>query len=138
MAAVVYRYRLPYVVEDAQSFPGLNLALRNPADPSRFAYAQAVVDSGAEYSLFDGQIASAIGLDLLAGKRFGFETISGSPIESRIHPVILVHGELGEFKLDLRFSTGTIARNILGRDFFNLAQIGFRERQSLLMITPEP
>jgi hypothetical protein len=36
------------------------------------------------------------------------------------------------------FSSGEIHRNLLGRDFFNLAQIGFRERHLTFFITPSP
>ena len=50
----------------------------------------------------------------------------------------LFHGDLGEFELEIGFSESPIRRNILGRDFFNLLQIGFRERYLVFYVTPTP
>ena len=69
---------------------------------------QCHLDSGAEVSLFDGEIAHGIR-----------------------------HEELGEHELRVGFSEQRQARNLLGRDFFNLFRIGFRERQSILLFEPE-
>ena len=40
--------------------------------------------------------------------------------------------------MELRFSIGQIQRNLLGRDFFNLMQIGFRERHLEVFLTASP
>ena len=40
--------------------------------------------------------------------------------------------------LDIGFSTVPLRRNLLGRDFFNLVQIGFRERQQVFYVRGEP
>ena len=87
---------------------------------------RAQLDSGAEYSLFQGGLAVAIGLDQL----FVFNLANGAPLESRILSITLSHAELGRFNLLARFSTGPLRRNILGRDFFDLLQIGFDEHHS--------
>jgi hypothetical protein len=49
-----------------------------------------------------------------------------------------MHPDLGSFTLEVGFSSTDIHRNLLGRDFFNLAQIGFRERFLTLYVTPAP
>ena len=53
------------------------------------------------------------------------------------HRVRLSHEELGHHELRVGFSEQPIARNLLGRDFFGLFQIGFWESQSRLLFSPE-
>jgi len=98
----------------------------------------AYLDSGAQRSLFDGTLAMSIGLDLLAGHRLMFGSAVGFSIEGTIHPVRLSHPDLASFDLEIGFSTVPLRRNLLGRDFFNLVQIGFRERQQLFHVRVEP
>ena len=96
------------------------------------------MDSGAELSLFDGQIALAIGLELQRGVVQVYGTSSGATLMARVHHVRLTHKELGDDDLRVGFSEQPIARNLLGRDFFGLFQIGFWESQSTLLFSPEP
>lgn len=56
----------------------------------------------------------------------------------RVHRVSLSHPTLGNFEIEIGFSTEPIRREILGRDFFSQIQIGFREKQLSYYITPEP
>jgi hypothetical protein len=98
----------------------------------------AYLDSGAERSLFEGWITRAIGLDLLAGRTIPYASLTRQTIEGRLHPVRLSHPSLGHFELEVGFSTGNISRNILGRDFFNLIQVGFRENHLAFYVTPTP
>ena len=98
----------------------------------------AFIDSGAENSLFNGAFAHSLGIDLLDGRPKVYVGIGGNQIDARIHGVKISNPDIGEFALDVGFSTSQISRNLLGRDFFNLVQIGFRERQLSFMITPEP
>ncbi len=74
----------------------------------------------------------------MAGKHFVFGLMNGSSLDARTLPVVLAHRDLGEFSIDLRFSMNPLQRNLLGRDFFNLVQIGFRERflETYLTATP--
>jgi hypothetical protein len=90
----------------------------------------AELDSGAEYSFFDGQLAVDIGMDLFDGKHFVFELATGISLDARILPVVLSHSELGRFSIQARFSTAPLRRNILGRDFFDLLPVGFDEHRS--------
>ncbi len=90
----------------------------------------AELDSGAEYSLFQGSLATAIGLDLFGGERFAFDLANGAALGARILPIMLSHAELGRFGLHGRFSTGPLRMNILGRDFFDLLPVGFDEHHS--------
>ena len=104
--------------------------LQNPTTGTKTLETNAELDSGAEYSLFDGQLAVDIGLDLFEGTPFAFGLVNGISLNSRILPVVITHGELGRFNFHARFSTGPLRRNILGRDFFDLLQVGFDEHHS--------
>jgi len=41
-------------------------------------------------------------------------------------------------RLEVGFSSVTIKHNLLGRDFFSLLQIGFRERRQTIYVSLEP
>jgi hypothetical protein len=136
---VAYRFQFPYRYSPAgEPFPILPVVVTNPRQHSHAVDAIAYLDSGAQRSLFDGTVARVIGLDLLAGRRLQFASPAGMPIEAMLHTVRLSHPELGDFDLAVGFSTAPLRRNLLGRDFFNLVQIGFRERHELFYITPRP
>lgn len=64
--------------------------------------------------------------------------MTGQRLEARSHRVQLRHESLGDFELEIGFSTGHISRNVLGRDFLNLVQVGFRENQLAFYMTPKP
>lgn len=136
---VIYQHQRNYLfVGEGRRFPGLPIQVQNPNAPDRLIEIPAFLDSGAEYSLFNGWIADSIGLDLYAGPERRYAPTRGDSLEARIHRVNLVHPELGTFDLNIGFSTDEIRRNLLGRDFFNLIQIGFRERHLVFYVTPTP
>ena len=62
----------------------------------------------------------------------------GTVLTATIHPVRLTHSDLGDFELEVGFTSVNIKRNLLGRDFFNLLQIGFRERRQMFYVSLEP
>ena len=139
MPTVTYTYRFPYgYSSQGQPFPILPIQLLNPADTRRSVEVAAYLDSGTERSLFDGTLALALGIDLLHGRRITYFSAGGTGIDAFVLPVKIRHPELGQFDLEVGFSSITLARNLLGRDFFNLVQIGFREHHLLFYITPEP
>ncbi|MFQ5790117.1 MAG: hypothetical protein ACE5JI_06520, partial [Acidobacteriota bacterium] len=84
-----------------------------------------------------GSSRRSIGLDFIGGTRKNFQTAGRQIIEARLHEVRLHHEELGTFDLEVAFSD-QVFRNLLGRDFFNLIQIGFRERRLEFYVTPRP
>jgi hypothetical protein len=126
---VQYAHRLAYPLDSlGKPFPILQLRISNPADSEQGLDIEGYLDSGAEYSLFNGWMATAIGFDLLSGTERKYGPIVGPTIVGRVHRIRLAHPAVGTFDLDVGFSTQEIRREILGRDFFNLVQIGFRER----------
>lgn len=111
----------------------------SPADSGRAVDLDAYLDSGAERSLFNGILAPLLGIDdLFGGPEIPFQSTVGAALTARLHPVRLSHPALGLLDLEMAFSTAHINRNLLGRDFFSRAQIGFRESRLALYITAQP
>lgn len=96
------------------------------------------LDTGAGLSLIDGQIALSLGLDLYAGTAIPLSTATGMRFEARLHRVVLQHETLGRFEFEVGFTTSDLYRNLLGRDFMNFVQVGFRENQLTFYVTPKP
>jgi len=139
MPTIEYPYQFDYTYDEhGDLFPRLPLGVSRPGHSGKPVDIDAHVDSGAERSLFDGWIGASLGIDVLAGSRFAFETTMGSVLTATMHTVQLLHPELGTFELEVGFSSSHIRRNLLGRDFFNLVQIGFRERHSLFYVSARP
>jgi hypothetical protein len=137
---VRYDHELPYAYDEVtgERFPRLTFCLSAPDDPSRAVDVDAFLDSGAQCSLFDGRLAKAIGVDPLSGPEKTFASATGGSISATLHRVRIEHTLLGAFDLDVGFSSSHIRRNLLGRDFFNLVQLGFRERHLTLFVTATP
>jgi hypothetical protein len=136
MINIAYSYELDYLSDGDRRFPGLFVRFASETDAVGFD-TDAHLDSGAETSLFDGEITTVLGLDLLSGEERVFHTASGAEIEARLHEVTFFHDDLGEFTMKVAFSTGKIHRNLLGRDFMSLVQIGFRERHLRIHVERE-
>jgi hypothetical protein len=120
------------------SFPVLQVELVNPADPEQRVDVDAYLDTGASRSVFFGWIPAAIGLDLLHGQPLSYLNNMGQEQEGRVLPVTIRHPDLGQFTIELGFALWEAPRSLLGRDFLNLVQIGFRERQLEFYIEPNP
>ncbi len=90
MPEVSYRISLDYLrdPETGEPFPGLWMVVGHP-DKHRELEVQCHLDSGAEVSLFDGQIAHGIGLGLQRGDVQVFSASSGAKLAARLHRVRL-------------------------------------------------
>lgn len=139
MATVSYTHQFDYVHhEDGGRHPQLSFRVSSLENPALVVDIDASIDSGAERSLMDGQVAVLLGLDVLDGSKLTFETMAGSYLSSTLHTIQLAHADLGTFQMEVAFSAGKIRRNLLGRDFFDLVQIGFREHHLTFFVTPAP
>jgi len=102
-------------------------------------YVRAHLDTGADLSLFDGAlVVPTLGIELMAGREIRLSSAGAFVFSARIHRLELSHPDLGRFTLDAAISTVPIRRNLLGRDFFQHIQIGFREFHHTFLITPAP
>lgn len=138
-SSVSYSHRFEYSYdEDGGRSPLLSVRVSNLDDPALMVDVDVAVDSGAERSLLDGQVGALLGLDVLRGPRLSFETMAGGVFTATLHAVRLSHPDLGMFELEVAFSQSEIRRNLLGRDFFDLVQIGFREHHLAFFMTPSP
>lgn len=139
MIIVEYATDLPYSYDpNGHLFPRLTMRLQNPDHEEQALEVDAYLDSGAERSLFDGRFAGIVGFDLLSGPEWRFSGTSGAHITARLHRVIVSHPALGTHSIELAFSTASLSRSLIGRDIFALCQIGFREAQSRVLISPLP
>jgi hypothetical protein len=136
---VSYDFEFEYPYDPAgRRFPYLTLTVSRPGLSEQATDVDAFIDTGAEASLFNGEVASVIGVDLLSGEPKEFQSSAGPRVEARVHRVCLDHDQLGQFEIRLAFSTGRLYRNLLGRDFLNLVQVGIRERQQRFFLSPRP
>jgi hypothetical protein len=136
---VSYIHRFEYGYDqNARRLPLLKFRVSNISDPTLMVDVEGALDSGAERSLLNGRIGVALGFDVLGGPRLNFETMGGSLLAATLQRVRLSHPKLGTFELEVAFSTGDIQRNLFGRDFFDLVQIGFREHHLAFYVTPSP
>lgn len=138
MVNVEYRYQYEYRYLGDERFPIIQLTITNPADLTQSIDVDAYIDSGAERSIFNGFVIPVIGLELLNGGRKEYSPTAGSAITAYLHRVRFGHPDLGTFDLEVGFSDVQLRRNLLGRDFFNLFQIGFRENQLLYFLDANP
>jgi hypothetical protein len=138
LTTVDYDFEFSYTALHIGSFPMLALRITSLRDPQQALDVDAFIDSGTGSSLFSGEIAASIGLDLLAGPRKTYVPIRGPRLAASVHRVRLSHELLGDFDLEVGFSLEPITRNLLGRDFFDLIQIGFREHQLVFLVKPTP
>jgi hypothetical protein len=136
-----YTLSFEYLVDpiSGDRYPGLTVRISLPGSSDSGVDLDVHLDSGADRSLLNGEIiVPALELDLLSGPVRRYEPIAGALLEARIHKISIFHPDLGLFLFDVGISTASLRRNILGRDFFNLVQIGFREHHQTIFVTPEP
>lgn len=112
--------------------------MSHPEDPELGIDMDAHLDSGAELSLFNGDFLTALNITLINSKPKGYSPTVGPSVTGYMHNVRLTVPGVGNFDLEVGFSDVPIRRNLLGRDFFNLVQIGFREHQLQFFIDPTP
>lgn len=139
MVTVAYEHEIPYGHDpNGRRYPRLTLRIENPVEPNEALDIDAHLDSGAERSLFDGRLAPLLGLDLLRGRELVLQSVTGMSVPTRLHRIRAKHADLGSFDLEGAFTTIPIGRNLLGRDFFALAQVGFRESRLTLYLAAQP
>ena len=138
MVRVDYQYSFNYRQLESGSFPVLQVRITRQDDPELGVDADVYLDSGAERSLFNGQLLAALEIDLINDKPKPYGSTIGNSITGYLHDVRLTVPDVGDFSLEIGFSEVQITRNLLGRDFFNLVQIGFREHQLQYYLNTNP
>ncbi len=137
LTVVAYTYSYDYREMPKGFFPVLQVQL-SVAGGAGAIDVDAYLDTGAQYSLFDGAYLQGLGLNLLAGVARTLQTLTKNPVDSYVHTVRIEHDDLGSFDLPIGFSDVPIARNVLGRDFFDRVQVGFREHHRTFYMISAP
>ena len=97
----------------------------------------ALVDSGAAFSLFDGQLAAPLGFELGEGRPVDYSLLSGDRLRAYMHRAYVEVDGLGYWS-EVAFSEQQIPRNLLGRaDFFLRHRIGFSEHFQEILLARE-
>jgi len=132
---VTYRYSFPYrlIPGEGGAFPAISVRL---ISAHGMVDSLAILDSGAEQSMFDGTLLVPLGLSLLQGKSISLLSLGG-PLTAYQHAVeVEVQGH--RFPCETCFSSQSIRHNLLGRNFFTYVQVGFRESRLEIYFDPTP
>lgn len=129
-----FQYRPIPGIDSSTFFPAVSVGLIGPNAAEDLL---AIVDTGAMFSLFNGERAKSIGLDLASGKSIRLTGLSGA-MSARLHRVTLeILGTA--ISCEVAFSEWPIRRELLGRhDLFSRVRFGFREGTSLGYFHPQP
>jgi len=121
-----------YIQRNLQFFPAIHLKLR---EPKIAMTAEALIDSGASFSIFRPEIAEYLGIQIEKGKQVYLEGIGGR-ILGYIHEVRVSIDKCNFFKCKIVFSREFhVSFNLLGRDnFFKQFIISFHEKDQNVVI----
>ena len=137
MATVIsFDHEVEYLDTPDGRAPALMVAIENPRRPGRSMESIAYLDTGAERTLFDGEMAESLGINIFDGRKVLCSPTRGGSFGAREHEVILSHPSIGRLRLTVYFSEEPIRRMLLGRDFFELMQIGFRQYEQMFFLSP--
>lgn len=122
----------PYLKKDGQFFPIIKVKLRGPKEE---VIVEALVDSGASFSVFRAEVADYLGIPLRKGKLIYLTGIGGR-ILGYLHKIPIKVGNKN-FSCKIVFSKEfMVSLNILGRDnFFIPFLITFNEKLKKIKIT---
>ena len=98
----------------------------------------ALVDSGADRSLFDMEVGKDIGLDIESGEVEYFGGIGGSRVEAFVHKVRLQVAEIEKaVEVPIGFTKNLGVSGILGQEgFFDAFRIKFEKDHDTFEIVP--
>jgi hypothetical protein len=138
LVLVDYQHSFNYRQFASGSFPVVQVRITRQDDPEIGIDTDAYLDSGASRSLFNGRLLAALEIEVVNGSAVPYSTTDGRSITGYLHDVRLRIPDVCDFNLAIGFTETDIVRNLLGRDFFNLVQIGFRERQLQYYLNTTP
>lgn len=106
--------------------------------PTGSCLGYALIDSGADRSLFNIQIAEKIGLNLIDAPEENFGGIEGGNLKAKLHKVKLeIVGMNEEIEILAGFVDSSGVATILGQDgFFDSFRIKFEKDHGIVEIVP--
>ena len=125
------KLEFPYVLKRDKYYPIIDIVLTKDNNSIK---TDAIVDSGAILSIFQGNIAEYLGLEIEDGKEQLFQGIGGK-ITGYMHS-IKVKIDSAEFPCRIAFSNElAMSLNIIGREsFFDRFRITFDEKIKKLIL----
>jgi hypothetical protein len=98
----------------------------------------AIIDSGADCSVFSAVAARALGIDLQQGEHRQFFGVSEVPIDVYFHPIqFSIAGHKKAVEMEVGFTESSRVVGILGqRDFFEQYKVTFERYRECIEITP--
>lgn len=131
-----YNYTSFYIEGRSKAIkrPMIEIEVFGPGDSKKF---DALIDSGADVSLFNLEIAEALGIDLVNAKPANFTGIAGSVNGYRIDKTkIKVDGFAQAVEIPACFVDSPSVGILLGQDgFFDLHRIKFEKDHDAFEIT---
>ena len=118
-------------------YPIIPIRIINPNDPNKLIDIRAMIDSGADVSIFPGSLGRVIGLNIENDKIEIIKGIGGQEIITYLHEIIF---EIGGWKYPsiTCFSSDEITFPVLGRNgFFDLFEIKFDFRKEIIELKPK-
>jgi hypothetical protein len=98
----------------------------------------AIIDSGADVSVFNADIASLLGIAPNTGSPYPLSGLVGGSIDAWLHPVELTLGEFSSVAINVAFTNTSMPEaSVLGqRGFFDNFQIRFQRYKNQIEIYP--
>lgn len=105
-------------------------------DPTRYADILALVDSGADLSLFHASVGRLLGIDVTQGRPIRFRGVSGTGFTVYLHTIHLqIRGARGAIALEAGFTDAPIVKAILGQvGLFDAYRITFERAKERIEI----
>ena len=100
---------------------------------------EALIDSGADFNIFNAEIGEILGINIRSGKKVKFSGIAGKPFEVYLHNLTLgVGGWQYKIMAGFSYEISPYGFGILGqKGFFNLFGVKFIFSKGIIEITPE-
>ena len=106
-----------------QGYPLIQVVLVGPKEKIRML---ALLDSGADYSLFSLEVAERLGIKVEKGKRISLQGVAGKPFTGFLHEVPV---QVEDITLKCKIVFSKVRAALLGRDnFFLPFLITFNEK----------
>ncbi|MDP3052097.1 MAG: hypothetical protein Q8N42_01170 [bacterium] len=100
---------------------------------------EALVDSGADFNIFNAEIGEILGIDICSGEKMEFGGIAGNPFEVYLHNLTLeIGGWCYEIVAGFSYKISPYGFGILGqKGFFNLFRVKFLYSKGIIEVVPE-
>ena len=112
-----------------QGYPLIQVVLIGPKDKIKML---ALLDSGADYSLFSLEVAEKLGIKVEKGKRISLQGVAGEPFTGYLHEVPV---QVEDVILKCKIVFSKVRATLLGRDnFFLPFLITFNEKHQKVTV----